>query len=124
MSLLIIPVIGVLWYLRILARMKEVPSPPVIQLFFIFGTYGGLGLLIVSSYFLQWSGMSSIGLVCLILFGPILMGVVAYKLREEKGFSVYHRICYFLGILYVPILILILSIFYFVIAFLKGDTNF
>ena len=92
--LLTIPVLGIAWYVKILIKMRSVPFPPAIQLFFVFGTYGGLVLLMSSAFVLQWSGMSSIGMACLIFIGPILMGTVAYTLREEKELSVYHRVTY------------------------------
>ncbi|MFC5625529.1 hypothetical protein [Algoriphagus winogradskyi] len=102
---LVIPLIGLLMYLRLLRRMKteEIPNPPAIDLFLIFATYGGLLLVALTTLLWAWSGMASLGMFYLILVAPIIMGVIAYRNYKKKELSTYHLWTYKAGLLYYAI---------------------
>jgi hypothetical protein len=70
---LVIPAIGLIAYLKLVRRMKteQIPSPPNNEFFIIFSTYGGLLLIVLTSFFGAWSGMASLGMAYLIGVAPI-----------------------------------------------------
>lgn len=89
---LFVPAIGLAYFLRIIKQMKteNIANPPALELFIIFSTYGGLLLVILTTYFWQWSGMASLGTFYLILGAPIAMGAIAYRTKQAKTMSKYH----------------------------------
>ena len=99
---LIIPIIGILFFLKLKNKMKEesIPNAPIIELFLIFTTYGGLLLVFLTALFWKWSGMASLGTFYLILVAPIIMGVVSYRARKYKIESKYYTLVYKLGFCY------------------------
>ena len=98
----VIPLLGVLLYILLLRtiRIEKIKTPPTIGFFLIFATYGGLLLVILTSFFWEWSGMASLGTFYLILGAPIVMGIIAYKNHKNKLLSKYHMWAYKLGLLY------------------------
>jgi hypothetical protein len=100
---LVIPLIGLLYFLKISIQMKKekIVAVPLISLFIIFATYGSLLLIMLISVFWRWSGMASLGMLYLILGAPILMGLIAFRYQKKKGISKYHNwtfissACYF-----------------------------
>lgn len=99
---LIFPLAGLLYFLWIRKQMKKenVPNAPVIELFIIFLTYGGLLLVTFTTLFWQWSGLASLGTFYLILAAPILMGIIAYRNRAKRTISKYHKWSYLSGLFY------------------------
>ena len=99
---LVILIIGLLMYLRLLRRMRseEIPTPPAIDLFLIFATYGGLLLVALTTLPWAWSGMASLGMFYLILVAPIIMGVIAYRNYKKKELSTYHLWSYKASLMY------------------------
>jgi hypothetical protein len=94
-----------------IAEKEDIQNAPVIELFVIFATYGGLLLVSLTALIWKWSGMASLGTFYLILGAPIAMGIISYRLRKTKKTSKYHKWTYLLGILYfviAPVLFLIL----------------
>ncbi|RYY19449.1 MAG: hypothetical protein EOO04_21985 [Chitinophagaceae bacterium] len=92
-------------------KTENIANPPALELFIIFSTYGGLLLVILTTYFWQWSGMASLGTFYLILGAPIAMGAIAYRTKQAKTMSKYHYWTYISAIFYfaiAPVAILIL----------------
>jgi len=99
---IIIPLIGLLSYLRLMKQMKKenIKDAPKIELFVIFSTYGGLLLVTLTTLFWKWSGIASLGTFYLILAAPILMGYIAYRHMKTRTDSRYHKMTYNFGLLY------------------------
>jgi len=99
---LIIPIAGLLFYFWLIRKMirEKVESPPIVDLFLIFATYGGLLLLTLTSFFWLWSGMASLGVAYLTFVAPLLMGVLAYRNYGMKHLSKYHLSTYKSCLLY------------------------
>ena len=104
----IVPLAGLLAYVGLVRRMKmeHVNDAPIIELFLIFATYGGLLLVVLTDLLWKWSAMASLGMFYLILGGPFIMGFIAYKNRNRITESKYHMWAYQSGLLYIPILAL------------------
>lgn len=119
---LIVVIFGLSGYLRLSLKMRTgIAEPPELQLFLIFGIYGGLLLMTVHSLTWQWSGMASLGLVVLLVAAPIIAIGITYSLRKLKHHSVYHYMLYFAGLLFIPILILaVISVAYFLTYLEEG----
>lgn len=109
----ILPLTGLLWFLRLRERMKteNIPNPPTTALFLIFLTYGGLLLVILTTKFWFWSGMASLGTFYLILAAPIIMGIIAYRHRKTRAVSKYHNRTFLSGLLYFVIVTVIFVLF-------------
>ena len=122
---LLLPLIGLFYFIRLSKRMKkeEIQNAPIIELFLIFATYGGLLLVTLTALFWKWSGLASLGTFYLILGAPIAMGIISYKHRKTKKTSKYHKWTYLLGILYYAIAPVIFVILYFVIENLEKTLN-
>lgn len=88
-----IPVASILYYLHILAKMRrlQIEDAPVMDLFIVFFTYGGLLLVVMTVLFWYWSAMASLGAVYLILVAPVLLGIIAVNQNSQKEKSVFHR---------------------------------
>lgn len=99
---LVLPVTGLLFYLGLIRKMKreKVESPPTIDLFLIFATYGGLLLVALTTFFWKWSGMASLGTFYLILGAPLVMSILTYKNYKNRKLSKYHRWTYMSGLFY------------------------
>lgn len=101
---LILPLTGLLWFLRLKKQMKEedIPNAPITELFIIFSTYGGLLQVALTSVIwpLDWSGMASLGTFYLIIGAPFVMGAIAYRNRHKKALSKYHNWTFFSGLSY------------------------
>ena len=99
---LLLPLIGLFYFIRLRTRMKkeEIQNAPIIELFIIFATYGGLLLVTLTTLIWKWSGMASLGTFYLILGAPVAMGIIAYRHRKKKNDTKYHKWTYLSGILY------------------------
>ncbi len=118
---LLLPLIGLIYFIRLRVRMKneEIQNAPIIELFVIFATYGGLLLVTLTALIWKWSGMASLGTFYLILGAPIAMGIISYRHRKTKKDSKYHNWSYLLGILYYAIAPVIFLMLYIVIEYLE-----
>ena len=99
---LFLPLSGLFWFLVLKRKMKRdnVVQAPIIELFVVFATYGGLLLVALTTYFWEWSGMASLGIFYLILGAPIAMAIIALKQRKFRDNSKYHRWAYRAGLFY------------------------
>ncbi len=109
---LLIPIVGLLTYILLIRKIKKekISNPPNIDFFLIFATYGGLLLVMLTTVFWEWSGMASLGTFYLIIGGPIVMGIIAYRNYRNKGLSKYHILAYKAGLFYFLITPLSLAI--------------
>ena len=113
---LIIPFIGLLSFILLSQKIKRenIVNPPRFQLLLIFATYGVLLLIILIELVSLWSGLASLGVLYLIIGGPILMGIIAKRMHKNKLQSKYHLIVYRASLLYfiiTPITLTLLIIF-------------
>jgi len=109
----IIPLAGLIYFLRLRKQMKKenIQNAPIIELFIIFVTYGGVILVVWTELFWYWSAIASLVTFYLILVAPIVMGIIAYHNRKTKAVSKYHNWTYILGVVYaviVPIITIML----------------
>lgn len=100
---LVVPAAGLQWFLWLRDDMREeqVESPPVIPLFIIFATYGGLLLVILTTFFWYWSGMASLGLAYLLFLAPLIMLVLAWRLYPQRKLSRFHKAAFVANVCYV-----------------------
>jgi len=75
----VVPLAGLKLFLSLRERMLEeqIERPPLIPLFIIFATYGGLLVVVLTVLFWRWSGMASLGVFYLVLVAPVAMTVLA-----------------------------------------------
>ncbi|HRI16719.1 MAG TPA: hypothetical protein PLX89_27310 [Verrucomicrobiota bacterium] len=90
---LVVPLLGVVAFLLLCRRMwrAQIPSPPFISFFVLFGTFGGWLLVLLTALFWEWSGMASIGVFSLVLVAPFVTAAFALALRSQRVLSAYHR---------------------------------
>jgi hypothetical protein len=88
-----LPVLGVWLFARLCKQMAadDVPSRPVIALFFVFAAYGAVLLFAVSSALGVWSGMHSITMVGLVFVGVPWLVVQGISLYPRRSLSPYHE---------------------------------
>lgn len=108
---LLIPIIGITIYVMLVKKMKkeEIPNPPITQLFWVFGTYGVFIILILTSLIWKWSGMASIGAFASLTIGPIIACISAYSVYKNRRLTRYHKLTYWLSIVYVGFVVLAIS---------------
>ena len=109
----VVPLAGLKVFLSLRERMLEqqIERPPVIPLFIIFATYGGLLVVVLTVLFWRWSGMASLGLFYLVLVAPIAMTVLAIILYRQRRLSSYHFASFVASGVY-PCLIVPTVVFY------------
>ena len=85
---------------------RGIEKAPYIFLFILFGTYGGVLLVILTAFFCPWSGMASIGTLYLLYPAPavILAGVIL--LARRRQISSFHRAAIVGGVAYFPLWLL------------------
>ena len=101
----LVPAVGLASFLQVCSHMRRsaVSQPPVAPWFWLYFSYGGLLLVILTAAFWKWSGMASLGVGYLILCAPILLAVQALRLRPQESLSSYHRIARRLSLGYVVV---------------------
>jgi hypothetical protein len=106
---LVVPVAGVWLFLRLRRRMlnAEIEEAPVIPLFILFATYGGLIIALLTALFCCWSGMATLGLAYLLLVAPVVMPALAIVFYRRRRLSSYHAAVFWLSAGYVPGLFLL-----------------
>jgi hypothetical protein len=95
-------------------EIEKIAYAPTPELFMIFSTYGGLLLVVLTTFFWSWSGFASLGTIYLILVAPIIMGYISYRHRITRTISKYHNWTYIFGILYFAIAPVTFTVLYFV----------
>lgn len=109
---LLAPLIGVLAFVLLCRRMQRanIPSRPDVQYAFLFLTYGGWLMVLLTSLFWKWSGMASLGVFYLILAAPFVMAGAAFSLRRSYGLSVFHRVAFISSIVYSVLAVVALGV--------------
>lgn len=100
--LLFLAMIGCLiGYIVLLFRMRRegVGNPPIIPMFFLFGTVGGWLLVFGSPY-----GLAALFTVFLFVVSPIVLLASSYWLQLKEERSIYHRISIWSGFWYPALL--------------------
>ena len=99
---ILIPISGVILFLYMRKEMKSenIENPPVMELFIIFATYGGLILVSLTLLFWKWSGMASLGGFYLEFGAPVVMAFIAWRERQNLTKSKYHSLIYRLCLWY------------------------
>jgi hypothetical protein len=87
-----VPLTGLKVFLSLRERMlqRQIERPPIVPLFIIFETYGGLLMVVLTVLFWRWSGMASLGVFYLVLVAPIATTVLAVMLFRQRRLSPYH----------------------------------
>jgi len=96
-------------------RESDIPRPPTVPFFFLFGTVGGWLLAVM----LSPSGLAASCMVLLLTVAPIALLTSAIRLAIRPERSVYHRIAMWSGFGYPAALVILYSLLYFVTGFLK-----
>jgi len=96
-------------------KSENIQNRPIIELFIIFATYGGLILVFLTELFWHWSAMASLGTFYLVFGAPVVMGIIAYRHRHTRKISKYHKWTFILAIAYFIVLVItfVLLIFLF-----------
>ncbi len=92
----VVPLAGLKVFLSLRERMleRQIERPPVVPLFIIFASYGGLLMVVLTVLFWRWSGMASLGVFYLVLVAPIAMTVLAVMLYRQRRLSPYHFVSF------------------------------
>ncbi len=77
----------ILWRMR----KKKVPSRPSISILALLFIYGGAAMEMLTFIFETYSGMATLGLIFLILFGPVICGLIILWHGYDAKLSIYHR---------------------------------
>lgn len=111
----VIPLIGIVLFLKVKKNIqkKNIDSPPLKEVFFLFFTYGGLVIVLLTSLFWVWSGLASLGVFFLELIAPIVMLILVFKFKNKRNRSVYHKQVFYFSLLYFLIAPILLFITYF-----------
>jgi hypothetical protein len=106
---LVVPLAGVGLFLHLRRKMLDagIEEPPIILLFFLFATYGGMIVALLTALFWYWSGMATLGLAYLLLAAPIVTLALAIALFRRRRLSGYHAAAFWLSAGYVPWLLLL-----------------
>jgi len=107
---IVTPIVGFILFIKTLIKLSPIQKTKAftLKLFLSFSILGGLLLLFLTILFWKWSGMASIGSIFLILFAPIIMGVIGFesyrKLEIDSGEKILFRfsIAYFI---FLPIIL-------------------
>ena len=105
-----IPVIGILTFIRLMAKMKaeNIENPPVGQMFFIFLSYIGLALAMLILTSLLWISilLLILGVFYLIFIAPLVTALIALHNVNYKVKSKYHKLIFILALAYTPTMII------------------
>jgi len=120
---LVIPLSGLIYYYILYNKMKdeEIEHPPFKEIFILFATYGGLLLVILTTFFWFWSGMASLGFFYLLIGAPIVLGFIGTSLNTKKEISPYHYWSYKAAVWYFAIGPLSLLVLFLVVNHLENQ---
>jgi hypothetical protein len=96
-------------------RDSDVPHPPSLQFFFLFGTVGGWLVAIM----LSPSGLAATCVLLLLTAASLALLISSLHLAIRPERSVYHRIAMWGGFVYPAILVLVYGVLVIVAGFLK-----
>lgn len=109
---ILVPLLGVIVFVFLCRRMRRthIPSPPLVQYFILFATYGGWLIVFLTALFWEWSGIASLGFFYLVLIAPFVTAGVAFSLRSCYALSVFHRVAYIASLVYSGLMVVTLGI--------------
>ena len=100
----VLPVTGIYFFRKVRKKMisDNVSNPPVIEYYLVFISYTLLAFIVFKSLAFpdSWSAMESVATFYLIVGAPIAMAVIAFKHRESRQLSNYHKWAFLSGLLY------------------------
>lgn len=104
----VVPIIGIIVYIISVKRIKkkEITNAPITQLFWLFGTYGVLFILVLTAILWKWSGMASIGAFASLTIGLIIAGASASSVYKHRNLTKYHKLVYWLALGYIGIILM------------------
>ncbi len=116
----IVPLMGLGLFLTLINKMikERVTNPPTIELLIIFGTYGGLLMVSLTTFFWKWSGLASLGTFYLVIGAPFVMGLICYRNYRLRLESKYRNWTFKLGLFYYVIAPLTFAVL-FIVDFIK-----
>ena len=108
---LLMPLAGfaVFCWLYFHMRRAGIPAPPFVSYFILFATFGGWLLVALTVLFWEWSGMASLGVFYLVFVAPRITAVLAWRLRQRRADSGFHRAAFWTSAAYSG-LILVLDV--------------
>ena len=108
---IVVPLLGIATYLTLLRKMRHraVPNAPTKELFWVFGTYGVLIILVLTSLMWKWSGMASLGAFASMTIGPVITGIAAISVYKNRNLTPYHQLTFWLSVGYIGIVLLVIS---------------
>jgi hypothetical protein len=109
---ILVPLLGVIVFVLLCRRMRRthIPSPPFVQYFILFISYGGCLMVLLTALFWEWSGIASLGFFYLVLIAPFVTAGVAVSLRRCYALTVFHRVGYIASIAYTGLMVVTLII--------------
>jgi hypothetical protein len=108
---LLVPLLGLIVFVLLCRWMNRanIQSPPYVQYAFLFLSYGGWLMVLLTSLFWEWSGMASLGVFYLVLAAPFVMAGAALSLRRSYVMSVFHRVAFIASITYCGLAVVALA---------------
>lgn len=102
-----IPLAGVLAYMELCRRIRirEIQSPPYVEYFMIFFSYGGWIMIFATLRFWYWSGMATIGFFFLLTVMPLVFMGCTLSLFRNRKTSNYHLVALVCSCLYLVFII-------------------
>jgi hypothetical protein len=112
---ILIPILGVIFFIRISRTFKPVEKQGLfaLKLLLVFGCFAGLLVLLLTILFWKSSGLATIGTAFLLLIAPLIIGFIAYDSFTKKVNDAENRL-FELSILYfiaLPLVFLIALLF-------------
>jgi len=106
---LLVPFAGfaVFCWLCLRMRLAGIPDPPFVSYFILFATFGGWLVVALTALFWEWSGMASLGVFYLVFAAPCITGVLAWRLRQRRPLSAFHRGAFFTSAIYSGLIVVL-----------------
>lgn len=100
------PLLGVIAFYLLCRWMwqSKIQSPPFFSYFILFATFSGLLMVLLTVLFWEWSGMASLGVFYLAFAAPLIAGGLAWRLRQRRALSTFHRSAFYLSLGYSSII--------------------
>ena len=105
----VVPMLGIVMFGLLYRWMNraQIQSPPFLSYFILFTVFGGWLMVLLTAFFWKWSGMASLGLFYLMFVAPFLTAAFAWKLRNHRSLSAFHRSALVLSVGYSLVMFLL-----------------
>lgn len=87
----VIPILGFVFYIYLSRKFKQ-ENPELAntnELFFLFSSYIGLLLILLTELLWVWSGMASIGALFVFIFAPIIIAYIIFRTKRKDNINRY-----------------------------------